>query len=130
MFVGVLNSGATVATDEPYIWNQTMLTNSNISYNSSTGTITIKNPGYYNIHVDISGNGAGLIKPTLVINNSNSSVIGSATSAAATDVNIAFDSVIKVIPGPSGVYVNLSIVNRGAATETITGGNIVIERVA
>lgn len=129
MFVG--NQASTVvAANGTYIWNVKYITNSNISYDTTTGTFTFRIPGYYRIHVDTSGSATGDIKPVLVFNGTASTTaLGEASSTGAGDyVNISFDTVQRIVSTNNNNFATLSVINSGVA-ETVVVSNIVIERI-
>lgn len=129
MFVGN-QASTTVAANGAYIWNVKYITNSNISYDTTTGTFTFRVPGYYRIHVDTSGSATGAIKPVLVLNgNASTTALGEATSTGAGNyVNISFDTVQRIVSTNNSNFATLSVINSGVA-ETVIVSNIVIERI-
>lgn len=133
MFYGVINSGTTVNAAASYIFNQSMLTNNNVSYNSTTGLFTFRRPGLYRITFNTSGtSAAGNIVPTLVLSgNLSTTALAKMSPTATTDFrSCGFETVIRVDAGPSGTFATMNILNDGNVSETVTSADIIIERIA
>lgn len=128
MFYGYLTN-STVAANGTFNFTQKYLTNSNLSYDS--GVITVREPGWYKVHFDMSGsaNNSNII-PTLVINDVASPYAKVQMGSAATDNYVAgsFDTIVRIVPA-IGKYTTMKVVNTGAET-TIIASNFTIERIA
>lgn len=132
MFYGVLAPGSSVAAASSYIFNQSLLTNNNVSYNSSTGLFTFKIPGLYKVSFSTSGSGTGDIIPTLVLSGTPSTtVLTKFTPTALTDFRSAsFETIIRVNSTSSNSFATMNIINNGASAQTVASGDIIIERIA
>lgn len=132
MFYGVLTPGATVNAASSFIFSQVLMTNNNVKYNATTGLFTIRRPGIYKVSFNTSGSGTGAITPTLVLSgNLSTTALTKMSPTAATDFrSCGFESVVRVDAGPSGTFATMNILNNGAAAETVSSGDIIIERVA
>lgn len=133
MFYGVVGNGTTVNAAASYIFNQSMLTNNNVSYDSTTGLFTFRRPGLYRLSFNTSGtSAAGTIVPTLVLSgNLSTTALAKMSPTAITDFrSCGFEAVVRVDAGPSGTFATMSILNNGTVAETVTSAELIIERIA
>lgn len=129
MFVGYQTS-TSVGASSPYIWAQKYLTNNNISYNSATGIFSIKTPGWYEIQFDTTAGAVGDVNPVLYVNGVASTyAFGAGTSTGSTNlVNVAFSTVVYVVPNLNNSFATIQVVNEGVAVTT-ESSNIIIKRI-
>ena len=132
MFYGTLTPGSSVAAAASYVFNQNMMTNNNISYNTTTGLFTFRRAGLYKISFNTSGAGTADVTPTLVLSgNLSTTALAKMTPTAITDFrSCGFESVVRVDSGPSGIFATMNILNDGTSAETVASGDIIIERIA
>lgn len=131
MYYGYVTN-ATVAAGGNFVFTTKYKTNTNLTYNSTTGVFTVNTPGVYEIHFDMSGNTTGTsgsLIPTLAVNGVNSAyALAASASSATTDIeNLAFNSILRVAVGTGTT--TLTIVNKGVGAQVIAS-NLIIERVA
>nr|DAF20244.1 MAG TPA: EMILIN-1-1, C1Q-like domain, Homotrimeric protein [Caudoviricetes sp.] len=132
MFYGTLTAGSSVSAASSYIFNQSLLTNTNLTYNSSTGLFTFRTPGLYKITFSTSGSGTGIITPTLVLSgNISTTALAKMSPTADTDFrSCSFESVVRVNPSNNNTFATMNIINNGAVSQTVSSGDIIIERIA
>lgn len=128
MYVGT-QSNVSVGENSPYIFTTKYLTNNNVSYDNKTGVFTIKTPGWYKVHFDTSAGSTSNIIPSLISGNNTIAYGEAISSAVGNYVNIAFETVLRIVPSDSNSFTKFTIINTGSAATTLTS-NIIIERIA
>jgi hypothetical protein len=129
MYLGYLTN-VSVGASSPYIFTTKYITNSNISYNSTTGLFTFRTPGWYKVSFNTSAGGTGNIIPTLYKSGVASTYeLAAMTSTGNTNlVNGAFETIIYVAPSTPNNFATLQVINAGVAALT-TSATISIERI-
>ena len=121
--------------------SQTLAANDNISFtdmqmNSPTfgyanNSIQIRTPGLYRIDANftIAGTAAGTVEVDLYQSGTaNSSASAIETIATASDIaNLKFSTLVKVNPGATWNYANLSFNNVTASTCTLA--SVIVEKI-
>ncbi len=125
-------TAVTSSANSNVLFNNSTISTNAISYNSTTGQISIKCPGVYMIYANFTPVATVVGKVNVIMQENGNTVPGATattTLAAVGDAgNLSFNAVTSVVKTNTAGYATITFVNTVATS--YTAANVIIEKVA